>query len=162
LSIFSPAFPAYQFSSPDEFPMPHSIPPSMSQEPQQPKDYERDYDSEHDLSNRHLAAAPFEVTTHFADRVPLLLSVAPNLIGDLYRTGVPHTLNLRKRKWPVLVAILGNPVKVRHLWFVVLSLSLSASKPKADLIIGLSVSLPDEFPTLHSPADGFAGFSIDL
>jgi hypothetical protein len=42
------------------------------------------------------------------------LAVAPDLISDFNRPGVPHALNLQKRKWPALVAIFVNPVKITY------------------------------------------------
>jgi hypothetical protein len=42
------------------------------------------------------------------------LAVAPDLISDFNRPGVPHALNLQKCKWPALVAIFVNPVKITY------------------------------------------------
>jgi hypothetical protein len=57
------------------------------------------------------------------------LAVAPDLISDFNRPGVPHALNLQKRKWPALVAIFVNPVKITY--FDARRFIASANQPKS-------------------------------
>jgi hypothetical protein len=88
--------------------------------PQRPKNYDSDDDSERNFPNGHLAASLLKMRADFTDRVPLVLPIAHNLVSHFDGTRAPHTLNLRKCKRPGRLTILSNPIKVGHLFSIII------------------------------------------